>query len=288
MILAPNFFEREHLVSVLAALILHVLFAIALAFGIKNSSAKPPGEEKPVAVQLVMETHSAPAFTDNDPDEQDVKVNKNSVKKKTTKKVVKKWRPKVVAMGPPDPDCSLFDESSCSPCLAEPSVCAKCCSKVKKPGIAGPLTMDASATQAPCANPPCAKVDPCTPEILAEMASSFCPKVRSAIYGQLGRITLGISSDTFLSAGISVRVDSAGSVSLAAFIKSSSNQVFDNAVKSAVSKTPRVLPPSRLSSCVVSRGCVFQVTVGAAKVKKSDAVIKIDMKSEGKTPEVMK
>ncbi len=188
--------------------------------------------------------------------------------------------PMNVMSAPPDEtlDCSMFDDTSCSPCLADAATCKKCCGKKDTAGPPMALTAAMKGEQGtPCQGAGCTKGDPCTPEILSLMAGSFCPKVRRAVYARVGTTVLsGIGAGTFLSAQIAIAVSAAGHLSLASMLKSSGNSAFDAAVRKAVSSSSRVLPPASISSCVSSRGCVFSVTIGAKKVTASMSTVTIN------------
>ncbi|MGM0596591.1 MAG: TonB C-terminal domain-containing protein [Myxococcota bacterium] len=284
----------NHLLSGSITIILHLIAGLLLANSVaKSTPATETRQDKPLPVSLVSPETNPPV--------QEVKVEKKTKLKKKTRKtrtsktkkhqVVKKDGARDLKKQEDEKqekeddsgvDCSLFDEASCSPCLAAPEVCKVCCEKEKEDEVKE--STRTVTNQSTCENPPCDKKDPCTSEALAIMSSSFCPKVRSSVYSRLGRITLrGVSNNQFLAARISVSVSSTGSISLSSFLKSSGNGKFDAAIRKAVKDANRVLPPTKITACVTTRGCIFNVTIGARKVDNSKSTIKFnDNKSENK------
>ncbi|MDA3864821.1 MAG: TonB C-terminal domain-containing protein [Deltaproteobacteria bacterium] len=280
----------NHLLSGSITIILHLIAGFLLANSVAGSTpvteAKKP--EKPLPVSLVSPEINPPV--------QEVKVAKKTKLNKKTRKtrtsktkkhqvvkkdganeLEKKEDEKEEKIDDSGVDCSLFDEASCSPCLAAPEVCKVCCKIEEKKEVKE--STRTITNQSTCENPPCDKKDPCTSEALAIMSSSFCPKVRSSVYSRLGRITLrGVGNNKFLAARISVSVSSTGSISLSSFLKSSGNGKFDAAIRKAVKGASRVLPPTKITACVTTRGCIFNVTIGARKVDNSKSTIKLDNK----------
>ncbi len=166
-------------------------------------------------------------------------------------------------------DCRFMDEAACSPCLADPKICTACCQKSDKPGAGGTDPTAPSSPAGTCLHPPCAETDPCPPDALAEMTSSFCPRVRSSIYAKLGTIRLSVPDDTRLSARIQVTVNAAGTLKLEGLLSSSGHAGFDQAVRDSVARAAAVVPPARILGCVAARGCIFPVTIGADKAPSS-------------------
>ncbi|MBU1241448.1 TonB C-terminal domain-containing protein [Myxococcota bacterium] len=287
-------FLKPRYVAGAATAFLHLGTAIIIiVFARGATPSVQPAKEITIPVSIVTtDSEAAPSPLKN-PTKQPVFERKRQ--KKRYKRIPSKRRkqnqppPKTDKSSPTEEllDCSMFDDSSCSPCLADPATCKKCCGKKDTAGpekSAGNAMKSPSGT--PCQGNNCKKGDPCTPEILADMSSSFCPRVRSAVYARVGTIVLsGIGSGTFLSAQIAIAVSPAGHLSLASMLKSSGNTQFDGAVRKAVAASGRVLPPAHLSACVSSRGCVFSVTIGAKKVKSSMSTVNITPMGESpKTP----
>ncbi|MBN2724551.1 MAG: TonB C-terminal domain-containing protein [Deltaproteobacteria bacterium] len=280
--------KYEHLTSAVIAIAIHILAVLwMILFSSAEKKPKNPIENPlPVSIITEREPENLPSPEKTEKTEK-IKKEKKIIKHNPRPTITRKTHKKNPEKMPhaEDTDCSLFDESSCSPCLAEAKICAKCCSKNTddSKGTPGETNNNTTEKKSGCPNPPCEKEDPCTAQALTEMKSTFCPGVRQAVYSQLGRITLSFGGDTFLAATISVRVDSSGSVRLHGFLKKSGNTTFDNAIQKAVSRTLRVLPSSRVSACAVSRGCVFPVTIGARKVKKTESIIKLNSSSDMKS-----
>ncbi|PKN25929.1 MAG: hypothetical protein CVU65_07235 [Deltaproteobacteria bacterium HGW-Deltaproteobacteria-22] len=266
----PDFLHNSRAAAAGATGMLHVLFVLAFWMGSGGPGALPP-LPKPIPVELIQEESP-----------KDIAAQAGRVRK--PQRAVTPKKPVENASKKPDPDrtapeettsmeapavpesvvdCRYMDEAACSPCLADPKICTACCQKSDMDGAGGTDDMAPTSPSGTCLNPPCAPVDPCPADALSEMTSSFCPKVRAAIYARLGSVRLSLPEDTELSARIQITVSAAGSLSLAGIVASSGNAQFDAAVRNSVSQAAAVLPPSRIVGCVSSRGCIFPVTIGA-------------------------
>jgi TonB C terminal len=287
-----NFFNSQrklHAFSIVFAIILHLIGG--LVFVQKSNGKEIKSEKIILPVSIITEPSESPQIQKNiktsKTNEKKIIKNRNRKKKyrkhRYSKKIdsKKSLKNKDLDIAEPEKinngiDCTLFDEATCSPCLAEPDTCKKCCTKTSNTKIKSSSKISKNLKKG-CENPPCTKKDPCTPNAILLMKTSFCPKVRSSIYLQLGKITLsGVSSRTYLSARVSISVSASGVLSLSSMLKSSNNSNFNSAVKKSIKKSSRVLPPASLSTCVLSRGCVFTVTIGAKPVKKSMSTIKLN------------
>jgi hypothetical protein len=272
--------NKGQLIAASSALLLHIAVSLLIVFTAKTSNSNTKIKETRVPVSLVQPLTS---ITEPTLSKSPIsKYKKTPVKKRKHKKrrdPSKKPVKKSVVPDPPETvadtlDCSMFDEASCSPCLSDETTCKKCCSKKETPGT-NPTNPVAKSDVA-CVGKSCTPKDPCTPDILKEMGSSFCPKVRRSVYAKLGRITIsGISPDKPLFARVAVSISGSGVISLVSLRKSSKNSSFISGIKKAISTASRVLPPARITPCVVSRGCQFSVTIGAKRVKKIKSTIKI-------------
>ncbi len=275
-------------VALVATVLLHAAAAWALGT-VKTPQSQMDTQEVQVSVNLLQaqeqQIQEQPKVVQED-ETPPAPVKKVKVARRVDRRVriskrgVKKLPEEVPQQAEEEVDCSMFDESTCNPCLDDPKVCQVCCAKYAKKEIQ-PSSQPVQGSSQPC--PDCRQEDPCTPAALHEMAASFCPKVRASIYSTLGRMRLsGVGPNDYLSSRIAVAVTSSGRLSLAAVLKSSGNSGFDSAVRKAVGKSPPVLPPARISACVVSKGCVFSVTVGARKVKSGKRVIDLKKPSSKK------
>jgi len=271
-------FSRIHPLAAACTLLLHAALTLALLAGSSGGAHRMPAE-KPIPVQLIQ--------TENPKDiaaqygragrkaqraQEDNKAVSETEKASSEKSTEK---PENRDSGPSVPesivDCRHMDEAACSPCLADPKICTACCQKSDKPGAGGTDPNAPSSPAGTCLNPPCAETDPCPPEMLAEMTSSFCPRVRASIYARLGTVRLDVPEDASLSARIQVSVNAAGVLNLQGLLSSSGNAAFDQAVRDSVSKAAGVVPPARILGCVAARGCIFPVTIGAAKAPPADS-----------------
>ncbi len=254
--------------------LLHLAFFLAFLVGTSSAGPRAPLPE-PIPVELIQVEPEPRTDKDiaadygqvdrsRDPVQEPRKVDKPRPVKPDSPVTDQPQPPETPAVAESRVDCRYMDEAACSPCLADPKVCIACCRKSEKPGAGGTDPKAPSSPAGTCLEPPCAPEDPCSPDILSEMASSFCPRVRSAIYSRLGTVRLSsIPPDTELSARISVTVSATGTLSLSALLSSSGNAQFDSAIRSSVGEAAAVLPPARLAACVSTRGCAFPVTIGA-------------------------
>jgi len=269
---------RSNAAAVAATTTLHVFFVLAFWLGSRGGApVQPP--PKPIPVELI-----------HPEDPKDIAAAAGRVRPQR-RAVTPQERPAETSpMRPDDPtrpvdpspmatppvpesvvDCRYMDEAACSPCLADPKICTACCQKSDMDGAGGTDTMAPTSPSGTCLNPPCAPEDPCPPEALSEMTSTFCPKVRAAIYARLGTVRLAIPEDSELSARIQVTVSPAGTLKLAGLLASSGDSRFDGAVRDSVSSAGAVLPPARIVGCVSARGCIFPVTIGAKSGAPMDA-----------------
>ena len=264
-------FQFHQTLAAAATLLLHAGLIASLWVG-TSGKVRSKVAEKPIPVQLLQESPQdvAAVYGRASHPEPQVPVNENTIPRpKPTKPISKNTQETRPVVAPPVPesviDCRHMDETACSPCLAEPKICKACCQASEKPGAGGTDPDVMSSPAGTCVTPPCAPTDPCSPEVLAEMTSSFCPRVRSSIYAHLGTIRLTVPEDATLSARIQVTVNATGALKLEGMLSSSGHPAFDQSVRDSVAKAAAVVPPARLLLCVAARGCIFPVTIGANK-----------------------
>lgn len=264
-------FRFHQMMAAAVTVLLHAGLIAAVWVG-TSGKVRPQVAEKPIPVQLLQESPQdvAAVYGRASQSEPQVPVNDTTIPlPKPTKKVSKHTQETHPVVAPPVPesvvDCRYMDETACSPCLAEPKICKACCQASEKPGAGGTDADVMSSPVGTCVTPPCAPTDPCSKEVMAEMTSSFCPRVRSSIYAHLGTIRLTVPEDATLSARIQVTVNATGALKLEGMLSSSGHPAFDQSVRDSVAKAAAVVPPARLLHCAAARGCIFPVTIGANK-----------------------
>jgi len=276
----PPFLRTARTAAAAGTGLLHVMFVLAFWMG-ASGKRMGPVEPNPIPVELIQEQNpkDIAAQAGRVGRQQRAVTPKKPVDPsapRDPKDPVDPRPPEEVSMAAPEVpesvvDCRYMDEAACSPCLADPKICTACCQKSDKPGAGGTDDMAPTSPSGTCLNPPCAPEDPCPADALTEMTSTFCPRVRAAIYARLGTVRLSLPEDTELSARIQITVSAAGTLSLSGIVASSGNAQFDKAVASSVSQAAAVLPPARIVGCVSARGCIFPVTIGAKSGAAMDA-----------------